>query len=238
MWQSTWIQITLMHQSKYVLSVQANGIIFVKQQKMKTKNKKLLNEEKNKEYYSESDGNFMPLPQAAFAHQVLDRVAWVRKWVYELGVQNHIDVGTKDGYLPLTLAQEGITCIGIDPSEDAIDEAELKARETDTDVTYKVGFANDIPEGIYADSVSCLEVIEHVVDPVELLDKITTLGRFVFVSTPDADGAHGTKDAERNEEHLRIYTKKEFEELMGNYGTIKESVVRDNQLCILIDTEK
>jgi 2-polyprenyl-3-methyl-5-hydroxy-6-metoxy-1,4-benzoquinol methylase len=202
---------------------------------METKNKKLRSRKANEEYYSQSDKNFMPLQQSLMAHKVLDRVAWVRKWVHELASQTHIDVATKDGYLPLTLAAEGVECIGIDPSEDAIDEADLKATEAEIDVTYKVAFAKDIPEGVYADTVSALEVLEHVVDPDEFLDKVTSLGRFVMISTPDANGRHGMKDAERNEEHLRMYTKEELEKLLGNYGKIKESVLRDDQICILLD---
>jgi len=205
---------------------------------METKNKKLRTKKANEEYYGTSDGNFMPLPQATQAHRSLDRVAWVRKWVYELASQAHIDIGCKDGYTCLTLAQEGVDCVGIDPSEDAIDEAILKANETDTDVVYRKAFAKDMPEGIYADTVSCLEVLEHVVDPDEFLDKVTSLGRYIMISTPDADGRHGLKDAERNEEHLRIYTQKELEELLGNYGKIKSVEKRDDQICILLDMGK
>lgn len=202
---------------------------------MKTKNEKLLNKKANRDYYAVSDKQFMPLPQALFAHQVLDRVAWARKWVHELSARTLLDIGTKDGYLPLTLTAEGVECVGIDPSEDAIDEARLKARETKLDVKYIVGFAEELPD-IHADVVTALEVIEHVVDPDKFLKKLSEVGAYVLISTPDIKGRHGMKDSERNEEHLRIYSKEELEKLMSKYGEIVNSEIRDDQICIILKT--
>lgn len=206
---------------------------------MKTKNKKLLNLKANREYYSRSDGNFMPLDKALFAHRELDRVAWARKWVHETASRTHIDIGTKDGYICLTLASEGVECVGIDPSEDAIEEARLKASEAKLDdmCNFMLGFAEDIPEHIRADTVSCLEVLEHVVDPKKLLEVCTRIGTFVLISTPDAKGKHGMKDSERNEEHIRLYTKEELEQLVTPYGEILESTVRDSQICIALKSK-
>lgn len=201
---------------------------------METKNKKLLNKKKNQEYYSQSDGNFMTLQQSLHAHHHLDRVAWARDWVHELPSTTHIDVGTKDGYLPLTLTAEGVECVGVDPSQDAIDEAVLKAQEAGLDPTYMVGFGEDLPDGIIAKTVSCLEVIEHVVDPDKLLEKLAKVGSYVMISTPDVNGRHGMADSERNEEHVRLYSQKELEELMSKYGQIVESVKRDDQICVII----
>ena len=204
---------------------------------MKTKNKKLLDPQKNKEYYSKSDGNFMPLERALYAHKYLDRVEWMRNWVHEIASRNHISVGCKDGYECITLTAEGVECIGIDPSEDAIDEAKLKAREAGLDITFMVGFGEQMPDDIRADSVSCMEVLEHVVSPAKLMNKLSKVGRFVMISTPDAEGRHGIKDSERNQEHVRLYTKEELDDFMSGYGTIIESVKRDGQLCIIIKSK-
>lgn len=142
----------------------------------------------------------------------------------------------KDGYECLTLTAEGIECVGIDPSEDAIDEAKLKAREAGLDIVFLVGFGEQIPEGIRVDTISCLEVLEHVIDPDKLMTKLSSIGYFIMASTPDANGRHGIRDSERNKEHIRLYTKKEFEDFMGNYGKIMESVIRDDQICIIIQS--
>lgn len=200
---------------------------------MQTKNKKYLDEKANKEYYSESDGNFMPLDRSLFAHKYLPRVAWVREQVHSLGSISHIDVGCKDGYTCLTLQAEGIDCTGIDPSEDAIEEARHKALEAKLDCTFLVGFGEEIPDGIIADTVSCMEVIEHVVDIDKLLKVLSRIGRYVMITTPDAKGRHGMSDSERNEEHVRLFTKKELEDECGKYGEVIKCELIDDQVCIL-----
>lgn len=205
---------------------------------MDTKNKKLKDKKKNKEYYSKSDGNYFPIDKVLLAHKHVDRIAWARKWIHEFSSRTHLDCGCKDGYLCLVLATEGIECVGVDPSKDAIAEATLRKREFKqrlaTEPTFLVGTVEQLPEGIKADTVSCLEVLEHVIDPDIVMKKLCNAGTYVLISTPDIEGMHGKKDAERNFEHLRLYSKKEFEELAGKYGMIVESVVRDGQLCICI----
>lgn len=201
---------------------------------MNTGNTIYLDKKANREYYRKSDSNFMPLEQSMNSHKVLDRLAWARDWVHALGGgKPHMSIGCKDGYFCLTLAAEGIECVGVDPSEDAIDEAKLKASEADLKVTYLVGFAEEIPEGIRAGTVDCLDVIEHVVDPDKLLQVLCRVGMWIMISTPDAGGRHGLEDAKRNPEHLRVYTQKELEKLISKYGVIRESVIRDDQLLIL-----
>lgn len=199
---------------------------------------KLKNKKDNELYYAFSDGNFMDTNKSLYAHKYLDRIAWVRKWVHSLGSHSHIDIATKDGYLPLLLQAEGIESIGIDPSEDAIDFAKVKAQQTNLDVVYLKGYFDEVPDYVHADTASALEVIEHVLEPEELVKKLCTIGSYVFVSTPDKHGRHGEADQERNQEHLRLYTKESLEELMSKYGEIIESVIRDDQILVLIKVRK
>ena len=203
---------------------------------MELKDRELTDVKKNKEYYGKSDGNYMSRENAFYAHRVLDRIAWARKWVHEVASRTHIDVGCKDGYLCLTLSAEGVECVGIDPSEDAIDEARLRVAEEFRNIavepTFIIGTGEDLPEGVKADTVSCLEVIEHVVSPEQLLEKLSSVGSYVLICTPDIHGKHGLKDADRNPEHLRLYSKDELEELVKKYGTILESVIQDGQILI------
>lgn len=204
---------------------------------MQTKNTKYLDTAKNKEYYSKSDGNFMPIDRAFMAHKYLPRVAWVRDNVYAIGSQKHLDIGTKDGYLNLTLSSEGIDCIGIDPSTDSIDEAKLRAAEAKLDCEFHVAFIEDLTdewiERNFSDTVSMMEVIEHVVDVDVVMEKLSRMGMYVMITTPDANGRHGMIDSERNEEHVRMFTKEELEKLVSKYGTIEESILIDDQVCIL-----
>lgn len=202
---------------------------------MKTKNKKYLDREANREYYSKSDQNFMPLEQCTMAHKIIDRVAWLVEKVHQLDSRTHIAVGCKDGYECLTLQAMGVDCMGIDPSEDSILEARHKADLLGYDgrKMFRRAFAEDLPAGMRAETVSCMEVIEHVVDEKKLLEVLSRLGDYVMISTPDANGRHGMEDSKRNEEHVRMFTQEELEKLVSNYGEIKESVIRDDQICIL-----
>jgi 2-polyprenyl-3-methyl-5-hydroxy-6-metoxy-1,4-benzoquinol methylase len=202
---------------------------------MKTGNKKYLDPKANKEYYKKSDQNFMPLEQCTMAHKVIDRIAWLVEKVHDLDSRTHIAIGCKDGYEVMTLQAMGVDSVGIDPSEDSILEARHKADQLGYDgrKMFKLGYAEEMPEGLYADTVSCLEVIEHVVDDEKLLKVLSRLGRYVMISTPDANGRHGMEDAKRNEEHVRLYTKEELEKLVSKFGDIKECVIRDDQILIL-----
>lgn len=203
---------------------------------METKNKRLLDIEANKEYYAKSDGNWIDPNYCTKAHLVLDRIAWARKWVHEVGSKFHLDIGCKDGYLGMTLASEGLECICVDPSADAIDEAQLRAKERDLDVTYYVGYIEDLQAKHVFDTVTMLEVLEHVIDPDLVVEKLSKLGRYVLITTPDANGRHGMEDSEQNEEHVRMYTKEELKELVSKYGEIIELAERDDQLCVIFQS--
>lgn len=204
---------------------------------METTNKELLNSEQNREYYAKSDGNFMDPNMCTKAHLVLDRVNWVREKVHGLDSKYHLDVGTKDGYTCLTLAAEGVECVGIDPSWDAIVEAHTRALERDLEVTFQQKFLEDMPAGFVFDTVSMMEVLEHVVDADVAVKKLAELGHYVLITTPDADGKHGMLDSEQNMEHVRLYTKEELETLCAKYGAIRECVKRDDALYILFESK-
>lgn len=200
---------------------------------MNTQHKKLLSLNENKKYYAKSDGQFMAPELSLVAHKVLDRVRWVREWVHTLDSQLHLDVGCKDGYTCLTLAAEGVDCIGIDPSEDAIAEAKRKAALAGYAVDYRVSFLENLKSDDTYETVSCMEVLEHVVDVDKFMTKLSELGLYVMLTTPDAYASFGLMDVDRNEEHVRLFTKKELIELVEKYGEIDEILQRDDALyCI------
>jgi len=205
---------------------------------LQNKKSRLLNPEANREYYKQSDGHFMDLEDTFYAHRFLDRVAWARDVVHWADSRTHIDLGCKDGYLCLTLESEGVECIGIDPSEDAIEEAREKARAGGLDTTFIIGCAEDIPDNIKADTVSCLEVVEHVIDPEILIERLSKMGDLILISTPDINGRHGAEDMKRNDEHLRMYSEKDLIELVSKYGNVLDCVIRDDQLCLTFEPKK
>ena len=199
---------------------------------MTTGNILLLDRSENRDYYSTSDGNFMPLEQSLQAHKGLSRVKWVREWVHNILSRRHLDVGCKDGYTCLTLQAEGIECVGIDPSSDAVDAARLKAVQANLEPVYITSFVEDYVNPKRFDSVSCMEVVEHVTDVDVLLKKLCSLGDHIFITTPDAIGRHGMKDAIRNQEHVRLFGKDELNELCFKYGEVIDIQSIDDQLFI------
>jgi len=200
---------------------------------MKTKNKRLLDKEANRSYYSKSDSNYIDPNICTKAHLALDRVAWVREWVHRLRSKYHLDIGTKDGYTCLTLASEGVRCLGIDPSVDAIEEATLRARERTIDAVFQVNYLEDIEPTIKFNTASMMEVLEHVVDVDIALGKLCTLAEYILITTPDAGGRHGLLDSDQNEEHIRVFTQEELAETISKYGEIIELVKRDDQLYVI-----
>lgn len=172
-----------------------------------------------------------------YAHDVLPRAKWARDKVYEVRSESHLDVGCKDGYFCMTLAEEGIDCVGVDPSEDAIHEAEMRSSQRDIEVEWYNAFGEDIDIDHYFDTVTCMEVLEHVVDPDKLITNLSTHGRYLLFTTPDKDGRFGLKDAERNPEHVRLYDQDELTELMSNYGEVIEVREEMGELYIMIDTD-
>ena len=204
---------------------------------MKTGNKYLLNPKRNHQYYSKSDGHFMSYENSLKADTIIDRIKWVKEELLEIGSRSHVDVGCKDGYLGLVLAQLGIGYIGVDPSADAIAEAQTKAARWMVKVpsmsvpNYKVSMLENLVDSA-ADSVSMMEVLEHVVDEKAALKKLCSLAPQVLITTPDIDGRHGLEDSKTNLEHVRLYSQKELEDLCTQYGNIETSLKRDDALYI------
>ncbi len=147
---------------------------------MQTANKKYLDPKENRNFYSTSDGAYMPEQFVTVAHQFLPRLKWVREWIHTNGYRTTLDVGCKDGYLGLTIASEGRDYVGIDPSTDAIERAKQLAHKYSLDCQYINAFFEDYElkydevirkQGRY-ECVVCTEVIEHVVDLDSFMEKL------------------------------------------------------------------
>jgi 2-polyprenyl-6-hydroxyphenyl methylase/3-demethylubiquinone-9 3-methyltransferase len=97
-----------------------------------------------------------------------------------------IDVACGGGLLVEALNKFGANVTGIDISDVAINTAQIHAKETNCDVTYIHGEAEDLlPEKKEQfDVVTCLEAIEHVPDPQQLVKTCSELckpgGTIVF----------------------------------------------------------
>lgn len=106
----------------------------------------------------------------------------------DLQAKTVIDVGCGGGILSEALAQEGARVTGIDMSEAVIEVAQLHLYESNLNIEYVRTTAEDIAierKGTY-DVVTCLEMLEHVPDPISIIKSCSELvkpGGHVFFST-------------------------------------------------------
>ena len=108
--------------------------------------------------------------------------------LFPLNEKNILDVGCGGGILAESMAKLGGNVTGIDQSEIAIKIAKLHAKENNLSIDYKL---LNIEEFLKKDSnkfdvITCLEMIEHVPDPVSIIKscskKLKKNGR-LYVST-------------------------------------------------------
>ena len=99
-----------------------------------------------------------------------------------------LDVGCGGGILSESMATKGAIVTGIDLGEELIDVAELHSLDTGVNVDYQTISVEQLASQQAAsfDSVTCMEMLEHVPDPIAIIEACATLvkpGGYVFLST-------------------------------------------------------
>jgi 2-polyprenyl-6-hydroxyphenyl methylase/3-demethylubiquinone-9 3-methyltransferase len=115
------------------------------------------------------------------------RLSWIQAHV-DINGKKVLDIGCGGGILTESLAKAGAQAKGIDLSEKALKVADLHSLETNVPVQYELISAEDLAEkemGQY-DVVTCMEMLEHVPDPLSIIracSKLAKPGGKVFFST-------------------------------------------------------
>ena len=116
------------------------------------------------------------------------RLGWIERLAGLRG-RRVVDIGCGGGILTDSMARRGATVLGIDLASKALKVAQLHALEAGTEgVEYREisaeALAAEVPGS--ADTVTCMEMLEHVPDPASVVQACATLvkpGGWVFFST-------------------------------------------------------
>ncbi len=115
------------------------------------------------------------------------RFDWIRQHVKLTGC-NVVDIGCGGGILAESMSAANATVTGIDMAEGPLAVARLHQHESGAKVDYRKATAEELAEaepGQY-DVVTCLEMLEHVPDPSQVIRSCAELvkpGGHVFFST-------------------------------------------------------
>jgi SAM-dependent methyltransferase len=138
-----------------------------------------------------------------------------------------------EGWLLRQPGAEDVLIDALEPSSSACESA--RQRVNGNSDSRNVGGREEI-EPSYYDAVLCFELVEHVADPHQLLNKLSrwckSEGR-VYLSTPD-----GTFGLGQNPQHLRAYRSVEFADLLRRHGHLENFMVGGDGISVGCYTPK
>lgn len=130
----------------------------------------------------DTEGDFKPL------HDINPlRLDWIRQHV-KLADCRAVDIGCGGGILAESMAAANASVTGIDMADGPLSVARLHLHESGSDIDYRQSTAEDLAaaEAGEYDVVTCLEMLEHVPDPSQVIRSCAELARpggHVFFST-------------------------------------------------------
>ncbi len=116
------------------------------------------------------------------------RLEWIARLAGGLQGKRVVDVGCGGGILSESMALQGAQVTGIDLAEKPLKVAKLHQLESGVQVDYRLIAAEDLAaaEPASFDVVTCMEMLEHVPDPVSVMTACARMVKpdgWVFFST-------------------------------------------------------
>lgn len=122
-------------------------------------------------------------------------------------INNFLDVGCGTGFFLSNMVDHAENLYGVDPYK-------YDCVKIDNIIQ---GVVEDMPfEDNYFDFISCLDVLEHIKNPVDGLKSIHRVlkpGGYALITIPSCQFLYGPHD--KDNDHVRRYSKKEFEQFVG-----------------------
>ena len=114
------------------------------------------------------------------------RVSYIEDKV-ELRGLDILDIGCGGGILSEALSQKGANVTAIDLADGPLEVAKIRQKESKLDIRYEKKSTSElVDEGNKFDVITCLEMLEHVPDPAEIVKDcadLTKNGGHLFFST-------------------------------------------------------
>ena len=114
------------------------------------------------------------------------RVSYIENKVQLKGL-DILDIGCGGGILSEALSQKGANVTAIDLADGPLEVAKIRQKQSKLDIKYKKrSTAELVNEGHKYDVITCLEMLEHVPDPAEIVKDcadLTKSGGHLFFST-------------------------------------------------------
>lgn len=158
-----------------------------------------------------------------YAHTFFPRAVWFRAFIEKHGLGSVFDIGCHTGIMSLNLTQLGVPVTGIDINKGAIDKCKEFCEDFGIkNCKFKVSSFEEYKKNDLFDYVLISEIIEHVLDPIALLEFAEKhCKKAVIITTPSHDGVFGFKQC-NNREHLRSYKPSELKKLISKRGKVIE----------------
>ena len=134
-----------------------------------------------------------------------------------------LDLACGEGYGSSVLARSAGEVVGVDANPEAHEHARL--RYTQPGLRFERGLVEGFGQPGTFDAVVFLQTIEHVADPVVVLEHIRSLlvsGGVVYVSTPNVLTLAPGAEKSNNPWHMKEYRASEFEALCTSvFGSVQ-----------------